>query len=120
MNKQPGKNPTRHWGGGQFFTLPTDCLDGGLLARLTRSQLLTMLGLAGHADFKTGMTRPGADLLARKTKQDRRTVEKAIKVLEKMGLIVCVKRGGGQGIALVLKAAAGRGSKLPWKGQWWW
>ncbi len=97
-----GARPS-HWGGGDWFAVPSAMYDSGELARLTPCELLVLLGLMRHATFEGGESYPGVERLASVCQRHPRNVERALNKLTKLGIVHIVEKGGGKNRANVFK-----------------
>ena len=77
-----------------YGRVPFSMVDSGVIAEMTEADSKVMLAIAGH--FQDGIAYPGKSRLARLCGLHRRTVERATKRLEKLGILE-VSRGGGRG-----------------------
>ena len=102
-------DPQPFWGGGDFFCVPVEWWDDGTLSKLSRAELLAILGMARHADFSTGKAYPGVERLAPKVSASSKlshrveSTRRAMRGVEKSGMAAIVKQGGGHKIANVYK-----------------
>lgn len=103
-----------HWSGGNWLASPWAWLDDGVLLDLDKTAILALLTLCKHADFTTGgNARPGMDVIgaaiskAADPKDRRRAAERALRTLERLGLVELVERGGGRERANVYRLTTG-------------
>jgi|GEM_PF-2760092 len=70
-----------------FFKIPHEIVDSGLLAKLKPSEIKVYLVIARFADYKTGRAFPSIELICKLSGVNRNVVCRAIKRLVYFGLI---------------------------------
>ncbi len=63
---------------------------------LSRSAKLVLWTLFAHADWKSGMCYPAVATLGDESALSRRTVQRAINTLARVGILTCENRNGGR------------------------
>lgn len=85
-----------HWSGGPWLAVPYPVYEQAARAKLSRGELLTLLGLYRHTGFHHGEVCMGVHGLSEETGLNMRTVERGLARLRTLGFVELVKQGIGR------------------------
>ena len=86
-----------------FGKIPAAVVDAGCLRNLTQAEALTYIMLCRHCDGEDWTCWPSVPLMASQTGLAARSIHRALRSLEGLGLISATERGGGRGRAAVYR-----------------